>query len=73
VRAVVHPDLMVKLPAWRARLMLGLLLVWLTVLCGRSLFLQSLHHDFLRQKGESRYSRVIELSATRGKIVDRHN
>jgi cell division protein FtsI (penicillin-binding protein 3) len=73
VRAVVHPDLIVKLPAWRARLMLGLLLVSLAVLCGRSLFLQSLHHDFLRQKGESRYSRVIELSATRGKIVDRHN
>ena len=34
---------------------------------------QGLHNDFLRQKGESRYSRVISLSATRGVIVDRHN
>lgn len=73
MRAVVHPDLVVKLPAWRARLLLVLLLTWLAVLAGRSLFLQSLHHDFLRQKGESRYSRVIEISATRGKIVDRNN
>ncbi|HKA38425.1 MAG TPA: penicillin-binding protein 2 [Burkholderiales bacterium] len=73
MRAVVHPDLVVKLPAWRARLLLGLLLVWLAVLAGRSFFLQSLHHDFLQQKGQSRYSRVIEISATRGRIVDRNN
>ena len=73
MRAVVHPDLMVKLPAWRARLMLGLLLAWLAVLAGRSLYLQSLHNDFLQRKGESRYSRVIDISATRGKIVDRNN
>ena len=73
MRAVVHPDLVVKLPAWRARLLLVLLLAWLAMLAGRSLFLQSLHHDFLQQKGESRYSRVIEISATRGKIVDRNN
>jgi cell division protein FtsI (penicillin-binding protein 3) len=73
VSAVVHPDLVVKLPAWRARLLLALLLAWLAGLAGRALYLQSLHNDFLRQKGESRYSRVIELSATRGKIVDRND
>jgi cell division protein FtsI (penicillin-binding protein 3) len=73
VRAVVHPDLVVKLPAWRARLLLGLLLVWLAVLSGRSFYLQSLHTDFLQQKGESRHTRVIEISPTRGKIVDRNN
>jgi cell division protein FtsI (penicillin-binding protein 3) len=28
-------------------------------------------NDFLQQKGESRYARVIELSATRGRIADR--
>jgi cell division protein FtsI (penicillin-binding protein 3) len=71
--AVGHPDLVVKLPAWRARLLLGLLLAWLAVLAGRSFYLQSLNHGFLQQKGESRYSRVIDISATRGKIVDRHN
>jgi len=73
VSAVVHPDLVVKLPAWRARLLLAALLAWLAVLAGRSFYLQGLHNDFLQQKGESRYTRVIELSATRGKIVDRNN
>jgi cell division protein FtsI (penicillin-binding protein 3) len=63
----------VKLPVWRSRLLLGLLLAWFAALAGRALYLQGLHHDFLQQKGESRYSRVIELSATRGRIVDRNN
>jgi len=67
------PQLALKLPAWRSRLLLLLLLAWFAVLAGRALFLQGLHNDFLQQKGESRYSRVIELSATRGRIMDRNN
>jgi cell division protein FtsI (penicillin-binding protein 3) len=67
------PQLALKLPAWRSRLLLVLLLAWFAVLAGRALFLQGLHNDFLQQKGESRYSRVIELSATRGRIMDRNN
>jgi cell division protein FtsI (penicillin-binding protein 3) len=63
----------VKFPPWRARLLLGLLLAWFLALTGRALYLQGLNRDFLQQKGESRYARVIELSATRGRIVDRHN
>jgi cell division protein FtsI (penicillin-binding protein 3) len=63
----------VKFPRWRARLLLGLLLAWFLALTGRALYLQGLNRDFLQQKGESRYARVIELSATRGRIVDRHN
>ena len=67
------PQIALKLPAWRARLMLVLLLAWFAALAGRALYLQGLHNGFLQQKGESRYSRVIELSATRGRIVDRNN
>jgi len=67
------PQLALKLPVWRARLLLVLLLAWFAALAGRALYLQGLHNDFLQQKGESRYSRVIELSATRGRIVDRNN
>jgi len=70
---VVHPQLALKLPAWRSRLLLLLLLAWFAALAARSFYLQGLHHDFLQQKGESRYSRVIVLSATRGRIVDRNN
>ncbi len=65
--------LAVKLPAWRARVLFGLLLFWFMALAGRAFYLQGLNNDFLQQKGESRYSRVIELQPTRGRIVDRHN
>lgn len=67
------PPLALKLPAWRSRLLLMLLLAWFATLAGRALYLQGLHNDFLQQKGESRYSRVIELFPTRGRIVDRNN
>jgi len=73
VSAVVNPQLALKLPAWRARVLLGLLLAWFAALAGRALYLQGLNHDFLQQKGESRYSRVIELHPTRGRIVDRNS
>ena len=73
MNTAVHPQLPVKLPVWRSRLLLGLLLAWFAALAGRALYLQGLHNDFLQQKGESRYSRVIDLSATRGRIVDRNN
>ncbi|MBI4193892.1 MAG: penicillin-binding protein 2 [Betaproteobacteria bacterium] len=61
-----------RLPAWRSRLLLLALLAWLATLAARAFYLQGLHYDFLQRKGESRYSRVIELSATRGMIVDRN-
>ena len=66
------PTLPVKLPVWRARVVLVLLLVWFVALVGRALYLQSVNKDFLRQKGEARYSRVINLNANRGKILDRN-
>jgi cell division protein FtsI (penicillin-binding protein 3) len=73
VSPVAHPGLALQLPAWRSRLLLLALLAWFAALALRAVYLQGLHNDFLQQKGESRYSRVIELSATRGKIVDRNN
>ena len=66
----VHP---LRLSAWRGRVLLIGLLLWFAGLIGRAVYLQGLNNDFLQQKGESRYSRVIELPATRGMIVDRNN
>ena len=73
MNAAIHSSLALRLPLWRSRLMLAALAACFVALSARALYLQGLHNDFLRQKGESRYSRVIELSATRGKIVDRGN
>jgi len=62
----------IKLPSWRRRVLLLAVLSGFAVLLGRSVFLQAMHTDFLQQKGDARYSRVMTLSAHRGMITDRH-
>ncbi len=66
------PALSVRLPVWRARLLLLLVFVGFMVLAARALFLQGLHNDFLQQKGQIRYSRIAEISAHRGTVTDRN-
>ena len=63
---------LVRLPAWRARLVLAALLGAFVLLAARSVYLQALKTDFLQEKGEERYSRVLEIPATRGRILDRN-
>lgn len=60
------------LPVWRSRLLGAFILLSFLGLVVRAIYLQGMHNDFLQQKGESRYSRVIEISAHRGMITDRH-
>jgi len=68
----VHSALSLRLPVVRARVLLGFLLSAFAVLTGRALYLQVLNDDFLQQKGESRYARLLELPAHRGMISDRN-
>lgn len=65
-------NLIVKLPAWRRRTLLIMVLMGFVVLLGRAAYLQGMRTDFLQQKGDERYSRNIILSANRGMITDRH-
>ena len=62
----------VKLPAWRRRVLLILVLLGFAALLARGIYLQSLHKTFLQQKGDARYSRTLVLQAHRGKITDRN-
>lgn len=62
----------VKLPSWRRRLLLILILLGFGGLFARGIYLQSLHKEFLQQKGDARYSRTLSLQAHRGKITDRN-
>ena len=62
----------IVLPAWRSRMLYGLLILSLIGLVGRAFYLQGMHKDFLQQKGSSRYSRVLEMGTQRGMITDRH-
>ena len=63
---------LVRLPVGRARFVLAALLGAFALLAVRSVYLQALRTDFLQEKGEARYSRVLEVSATRGRILDRN-
>ena len=38
---------------------------------GRAFYLQGVHDDFLQARGEARFTRVIEVPASRGVITDR--
>ncbi|HQS37065.1 MAG: cell division protein [Methylotenera sp. 24-45-7] len=70
--AIPMPMVVVKLPAWRRRLLLVLVLLGFVALLGRSLYLQSFHKRFLQEKGDARYNRTLVLPSQRGKITDRH-
>src|SRR5262245_25897899 len=63
---------MVRLPVWRARFALAVFLAGFLVLAGRSVYLQSVKTGFLQEKGEARYARVLDIPATRGRILDRN-
>ena len=70
---MIKPEVrQIKLSAWRSLLLFGLLVLGLISLAGRAAYLQGMHHDFLQEKGESRYSRIVEMNADRGMITDRN-
>lgn len=63
----------IALPAWRSRVLYVLLLAGLVALQTRAIYLQGINDNFLKQKGDARYGRVVEIHAHRGMITDRHD
>ncbi len=63
---------LVALPPWRSRLLFLTLLLGLCGLVARAVYLQGIHNDFLQQKGDARYGRVVDINAHRGMITDRY-
>ena len=66
-----NPLLARDLPIWRPRAVLLALLAGSFALVGRAAYLQGVNDDFLQAKGESRFSRVLTMPATRGRVLDR--
>ena len=60
-----------RVPPWRGRLVLGFILLGFAGLMVRAGYLQGVKNDFLQERGQSRFSRVVEISAHRGMITDR--
>ena len=57
---------------WRANFVLGLLVCCALGLAWRAVELQLKDHKFLAGQGDARFSRVAEITATRGTITDRY-
>lgn len=70
-RASSVPPVALKLPRWRAQLLLAGVMGAFAVMLGRAFYLQGVHDDFLQARGEARFTRVIEIPANRGVITDR--
>lgn len=62
----------IKLPQWRRRLLLVLVLLCFGVLIGRAVLLQGVRHSFYQKEGDARTTRAMTLYAHRGMIVDRN-
>jgi cell division protein FtsI (penicillin-binding protein 3) len=71
-RSSITAPIVVKLPAWRRRVLLVAVLSGFVALLGRGIYLQGIHKKFLQDKGDARYSRNLVLISQRGKITDRH-
>ncbi|HEU4708505.1 MAG TPA: penicillin-binding protein 2, partial [Methylophilaceae bacterium] len=72
MNTAAHRQLIIRLPAWRRRILLIMVLLGFAVLLGRSIYLQGMQKNFLQKKGDARYSRVMTLPAHRGMILDRN-
>ena len=66
------PLLASKTPPWRSRFIVALVGVSFAVLVGRAVYVQIIGTDFYQQQGDKRYGHVIEVPASRGRILDRN-
>lgn len=71
-RFTESPVLQLALQGWRSRTVALLLMAAFMALVVRGFYLQVINNDFLQGKGDSRYLRDIEISASRGRIMDRN-
>jgi cell division protein FtsI (penicillin-binding protein 3) len=66
------PNLVLRLPMWRSRLVLFLIFVGFTALVARAIWVQGFGNSFYEEKGNKATLRSIEMPASRGKILDRN-
>ena len=66
------PNLVLRLPMWRSRLVLFLIFVGFTALVVRAIWVQGFGNSFYEEKGNKATLRSIEMPASRGKILYRN-
>ncbi|MEX3895854.1 peptidoglycan D,D-transpeptidase FtsI family protein [Paraburkholderia sp. BR10954] len=70
--AAKNPLLDARLPAWRSKFIVLLVFAAFATLAARAFWVQVVNQDFYVDQGQKRYQRLLELDATRGRIVDRN-
>ena len=66
------PLLASKTPPWRSRFVVALVGLGFLLLVGRAVYIQIIGTEFYQQQGEKRYGHVIDVPASRGRILDRN-
>jgi cell division protein FtsI (penicillin-binding protein 3) len=66
------PLLASKTPPWRSRLLVAMVGMSFAVLIGRALYIQIIGTDFYQQQGEKRFTHVLDMPASRGRVLDRN-
>jgi len=66
------PLLASKTPPWRSKFVVALVGIGSLLLIGRAVSIQIVDNRFYLAQGEKRYAHKLELSASRGRIMDRH-
>ena len=66
------PLLASKTPPWRSRFVVALVGMAFAVLVARALYVQLIGSGFYQAQGDKRYSQVIDVPASRGRILDRN-
>ena len=69
---IIRPQMPAQDYSYRWRMLLGLLLVSLTVLIGRAVWLQVMDKQFLKHQGDLRHVGIMPIPAHRGRMTDRH-
>lgn len=71
--AKLPADAVFPLEMWRSTVVLALLSLALAALALWAVKVQLIDNDFLQTKGDSRYAKLLEIPAPRGKIYDRND
>lgn len=66
------PLLASRTPGWRSKFVVGVLALAFLGLTARAAYIQVVANDFFQRQGEVRFTRTLELPATRGRILDRN-
>ncbi|MFG5409689.1 penicillin-binding protein 2 [Piscinibacter sakaiensis] len=61
-----------RTPAWRSKFLVALIGAGFVLLIGRAAYVQVIGSEFFQKQGEIRYARTLDLTASRGRILDRH-